>query len=260
MKSVLATLLILVSIVCFANPVARTSPKRAPLIGNVKTVREYGLNFATEEEVLKSGKVTYSVDSYSNIGLKILSYYVFSGKLSDKTIYAYNEKGQLIEESYYDGEMNLDKQIMYSYDSSDNLSIKKEISSGTLWCETKYTYTSGLLTEIIIDAKYLKRKIQYLYNSKGQVIEEIDSSSSQMITRYSYYDNGNIHTESDAGGYCIYTYDDHNNEILAVESSGRKFTTEYKYDKQGNWIRCIEEIPNDEENSKQMMIREIEYY
>jgi hypothetical protein len=84
-----------------------------------------------------------------------------------------------------------------------------------------------------------------------------------MTTKYGYYDNGNILWEAPRYRRTTFTYDLHGNETLAVESApdgsgeGRRFVSEYVYDKEGNYIRCL----SDEVEEKKMLeIREITYY
>lgn len=275
MKAVLTTLTLIVSFACIADPIMRTEHKRAPLKGKVKIVRSYGLGTLYEAEVRARGKNFYSVDSFNEIGKKVYSYYVSEGINDGGTRYKYDVKGNLVEEYNEAVESKLIKRTIYMYDTIGRLIQELWMWSdeSLVYMSKKYTYASGLLVTREVSNSQGVYRTDYSYNDKGQVISETNRHpvSEGLTTTYTYYDNGNILSETMIYGFgsvkTTYTYDKHNNEILAEEQVDdgpvrRRFRSEYIYDSHGNWIRVIEDTPSDYADSpgKQMFIREIEYY
>ncbi|WP_276134704.1 hypothetical protein [Polluticoccus soli] len=275
MRTVLTTFVLTFSFACVADPAMRTSAKRAPLLGKVKIVRTSGYGFLSEVQTktMSFNKDGYSVDSFNNEGLMLCTYYVDRGKTSGGVEYKYNQRGILVKEYHWNSETEQNPQdtlyIIFIYDTSDKLVEERSYISGTKDTgRIKYTYLGEQLIAKQTVGGNINRTKTFKYNEKGQLIEENDN----ITTQYTYDDKGRIKSESERYSFgdlkTVYTYDEHNNEVLAEErvsdgSAGRRFVSEYIYDSRGNWTQCIEDFPKDFEGDpalKQMSIREIEYY
>ena len=278
MKVVCSTLLFFIALVTNANPILRTAPKRVPLKGKVKIVRESGYTGLDSAIATNStfNWAYYSVDSFSVDGLMQYSRNVEKGIAKNETRYLYNTLGKIIELRYYDFEDSGKMTMLtkYSYNNDGSINDEIVICSGYQTSSIKYDYKLGrLITKYrdSLDAFY------YYYNDIGQMIREDQKykwNEGVITTRYVYDGIGRVTSEtlfiSDEAKTTTYTYDEHSNEVLAVEHEDgnsfiRSFTSEYVYDNQGNWIRCLEDIPigffsEDNRRPKGLSIREIEYY
>lgn len=274
MKSILTVFVLLHTIACMANPEMRTYPKRAPLKGKVKVVRTsgYGALMAFELSSKSFNENDYTVDSYSITGLKMYSCYHHGGKAVNKAFYKYDTKGKLVEEYSLDYERESIPKlyITYLYDTSGNLVEEIGYGKHEPYSQVKYYYKSGRLAIKLRDSL---DKVTYSYNDLGQLVKEdclYFGDASIIITTYTYDSKGRIATEAYTGSKSTtYTYDEHNNEVLAEERNckdcpvKRSFKTEYVYDKESNWIRCVEDnvdVFTDHPRGKDLTIREISYY
>lgn len=272
MKIKATTIALVLTLTCMANPAMRTSPKRAPLRGPVKTVHSYRLATTDARRIEARGKNTYSYDSFNREGDIVLKMYIQDGEASDITFYNYDTNGLLINEQVrFDGGSTNRKD--YTYDTSGNLIGEVHYMQGEYWGEKFYRYTSGKRTMKIDSFLSLKEITLYQYDEKGNLAKETVQQSAwgDLVTKYTWYPDGNMRSETtmytQGALRTTYTYDEHNNEILAEENIDnapphRRFESEYMYDKYGNWIRCTEDVPNDNPNYhiKQTTIRKIEYY
>ena len=134
----------------------------------------------------------------------------------------YNEKGNKIEENYYNSNGSLIYKNTYKYDEKGNK------------IEENYYNSNGRLYS----------KTTYKYDEKGNIIEKNNYDSNDLFnkTTYKYDEKGNTI------------------EINNYNSDGRldsKYTYKYKYDKNNNWIQQVKY-----KNNKPIQITEriIEYY
>lgn len=276
MKIIITVLALIFSFACSADPIVRmrTEPKRTPLKGRVKVVRFY--NYAAEElneaEIIELRKNDYSVDSFDEAGRKIYSYSVPKSVLGG-TRYNYDTKGKIVEQHNETTDSNKILRTVYEYDTSGQLIQELLQYSGEylVYRRKSYTYLSGLLVNKVDSIGQRIAYTHYEYNDKRQLIKETRhfTGSEELVIRYTYYENGNILSEASGECKTIYTYDGHNNEVLAKElcifdttGKERSFSTEYIYDSHGNWVRLIENSPEDyaPQPGRHMFIREIEYY
>lgn len=120
--------------------------------------------------------------------------------LGEKETYIYenNIYGDVIKEFYlYEGGTSIYERTTlydYEYDENGNMLKKYSISDGSYYLVCEYAYDDkGRM--IMYDEKGMNGyRMEYIYDSKGNKIEEI------------YTQNGNIST-------CVYTYDSHGNVI-----------------------------------------------
>ena len=161
----------------------------------------------------------------------------------------YNEKGNKIEENYYNSNGSLDFKDTYKYDEKGNKIEKNRYNSdGSLYYKVTYKY----------DGKGNKIEVNH-YDSNGSLI---------LKYTYKYDENGNKIEEcwyNEDGSLIVkFTpkYDENGNmmEVNNYDSNGslhKKFTYKYEYDKNNNWTQRIEyknTIPNS------ITERIIEYY
>lgn len=277
MKTVLILFTLISSYTCVASNMPRTEYKRARLNGKVKSVRCYYTDSFDVALASDSGRRYCNVDSYDNAGRVIYSYKLSGRKKVTEEKYVYDIDGKLKKECYF----KLGQPVVcctYTYDTSGNLTQEKQFMSGEFIRQITYSYVSGLLTrEVYSDPRRSGSMdtTEYSYDSKGRLIQKKSGGrfGNYVIQMYTYYDNDNIQTEVDGGGSrtTTYTYDEYNNEVLAVElqerngeKAYRRFASEYVYDSRGNWIRVINYDPEDKNGSgsirRYVETREIEYY
>ena len=166
-----------------------------------------------------------------------------------KTIYKYDDKGNVIEETAYN-EQNMDYQKSYAYRYNDKGKILHKIKYDVGVKDAEWTYKydkKGNLTEEKLHSRnkdFNNNKLTHIYDEKGNEIERSFYKSDSLYTKWTYaYDNQARLTE--AGGY----YPD----------GKLAFKTTYKYelDEQGNWIKLT---IFDDNRPDYILERKIEYY
>jgi len=270
----LTAFVLMFCVVCMADPVMRTSRKRGPLQGKVKIVRSSGYDAMGpgEAESKLFDKYNYSVDSFSSAGLKLCTRWILRGEMIGWAEYKYDAKGNKIEESIYDEDMQLGVMRIFRYDASGHLEEERSYSA---WdprvFATKYVCIGGRLA---IKERDSMERIVYSYNGIGQVVEETLISfhhPGKIVKQYKYDHKGRISSETQIFSLealsTTYTfdYDEHDNQVLAEETANdglviRRTESEYAYDSHGNWICCLEDAENDFPTPKRLSLREIEYY
>jgi len=163
---------------------------------------------------------------YDESGKLIFLINLSDGKFSSKSQSIYNKEGTLVIESrlYTDEAMqNISSSSLYSYDSKgNNTEIKSYDATGKLTGRITMLYDKN---NFIIEYDY--------YSASDELVEKvlIENDKYGNITGIAQYDS--------TGGLKSYS------------------TTEYEYDKKGNWIKSIQRT-NSEINS--VNEREIIYY
>ncbi len=143
----------------------------------------------------------------------------------------YNEKGNKIEENYYNSNGSLIYKNTYKYDEKGN-KIEENYynSNGRLYSKTTYKYDEkgNMIEDNFYDSDdgSLIYKNTYKYDEKGNKIEE-----------YHYDEDGKFNYKY------TYKYDEKGNNIEKnnYDSNGRldsKYT--YEYDKNNNWTQRIQ--------------------
>lgn len=223
--------------------------------GNLNTIYSYKYddnNNIIEESISfpdghLGNKYTYKYDKKENL----IEYKNHLGNIFNRiTIFLYNEKGNLIEESIKDSEGNLISKWTKEYD--ENGKIIKSV----------YYYSSGKIDNIKV----------YKYNTLNKVTEEIitDSDNNLLSEEYNQYDkNGRkIEVKMNIPSYggmkvkSFYKYDDKGNIIEQIDNTSmgfekKKIITKYEYDENNNWIKTIY---FDRNKPYGMIERTIEYY
>ena len=162
----------------------------------------------------------------------------------------YNEKGNKIEENYYNSNGSLIYKNTYKYDEKGN-KIEENYynSNGRLYSKTTYKYDEkgNMIEDNFYDSDdgSLIYKNTYKYDEKGNKIEE-----------YHYDEDGKFNYKT------TYKYDEKGNKIEYndYDSDGRlnsKTTYKYEYDKNNNWTQQVIYANN---KPTQITERIIEYY
>jgi YD repeat-containing protein len=151
--------------------------------------------------------------------------------------YGYNNKGQLSSISkYYDS--TLTQRIAYEYDGQGNRTKEQQTNAATeqLTSTTLYIYENGKLvvSEHWMATAYsdnTQHIIQYSYNSSGELISEwlsVPGEEGHVTTANSYHDGLLYYTVT-------YSGDD--------KESGFMFDTKKIYDRNGNLVMTIHDMP-----------------
>jgi TonB family protein len=179
------------------------------------------LRYQSKEEI-----DTKIVQVYDNAGRKIESQGFFnSGSSIGKSLYAYDQAGRLIEESYYKDGSLLIHQSIFRYDQVGRLSEKwTEFKNGEI---EKVVHTYGADGS---RAEHFHYKSKDVLGSKLIKVRNNKEKSSGMV----YY-------KADSAAWkWLFKYDDKDNvteeEFQSVYGAG-KWTYNYEYDAQGNWIK-----------------------
>ena len=158
----------------------------------------------------------------------------------------YNEKGNKIEDNFYDSDGNLSSKDTYEYDEKGNNIEKNNYDSdGSLNSKTTYKYDKK--GNKIEDNSYdsdgsLNSKTTYKYDEKGNNIEKNNYDSDGSLnskTTYKYDEKGNMIEYNTDGRF------------------GEKYTYKYEYDKNNNWIQ---QVTYEDNKPIQITERIIEYY
>ncbi|MFA7360668.1 MAG: hypothetical protein WC139_06490 [Candidatus Kapaibacterium sp.] len=128
------------------------------------------------------------------------------GKSAGKTIYTYGPEGFILKRELYFGEIKaLDEVYEFKQDKTGN--VKYYASDGTLMSNSEFRLNSqnSLIEELKYNSKGdTEQKYEYIYDSKGRMIEEriIFQNEQKTVTNYSYDENDNIIEEQtkDNGG------------------------------------------------------------
>jgi len=182
-----------------------------------------------------------------------------------RVIYKYDSKGNLIEMSYYDDDGSLSdlstaflaSKLIYKYDKNNNLIENSNYYwNGLLESKEIYSYNSdGKISEIIqINEHYFgdgwtdTTKIEYKFDSKGNVINEITGGSVVQDIRYKYDSKNNIIEETDYRNGILawkhtFEYDSNNRMIVRklFDKNQMIFHQIFKYDFNGNLVEEFDE-------------------
>ncbi|MFZ4059319.1 MAG: hypothetical protein ACOYKE_14345 [Ferruginibacter sp.] len=150
--------------------------------------------------------------------------------------YVYNQKGKMVEKSYYRADGSLYSIEIYKYNDNGCLSEYKKVENNeikenyTCKCDEKSNVIEKIESVDLIGTTTIK------YNDKGNVIEEFTDfhDGSPFRVTYKYDEKGN-NIENNMNNDIITTnkYDLTGNRI---ESSNRYGYSIYKYDAKGNQI------------------------
>lgn len=243
------------------------------LKGHVKSVREYGAEFKPKGGKLVEGKRKLdSVETYDARGLRLTNYYYTdegnildggenkydaSGRLTetlvkhdkyvylpDRRVYAYDVRGNLIEEKSFDAQGRLLGRYVYEYDGRCRMTRSDSIAEGQNQVfkghkRTTYTYDEGgrviEYATFMVEGENVKpddyrlgyQRFVVLYDAEGRrtVALRLTEEGKLYTTTVTSHDaRGEIAEESE--------YD---------SEGGVKSRTAYSYefDVRGNWVKQI---------------------
>jgi len=173
-------------------------------------------------------KTTYKYNTDGNI---IESNTMQGGKLTDKNIYKYNEKGYLTEYFVYNPDGSISNRFVYKNDANGNrVEEVQYLSDGSSM--GKYTYKYDDKGNKIEWNSYnqdgsLFSKTYFKYDGKGNMVENGSYMNGKVSNKYTvkYDSNGNIIEQIN--------YDDSGKPYM-------KRINKYNFDTNSNWTRNIE--------------------
>ena len=190
--------------------------------------------------------------------------------LTQTNTFEYDSLGRIKNELYMKGDINL--RIIYMHDSKNRVQQKLQFNLGNeLKTTDNFTYDERnnlILQESIYPGG--KDSVVYTYNAKNQLTKTVWFDETRKIverTVYEYiegkvsYQKWEDFEEGKPDGTVEYLYEKGNEKsVVDIDADGTiagKETHSYSYDKQGNWIRKVT-IIDDEEIF--IIERKIEYY
>lgn len=191
------------------------------------------------------------VHSYDDRVKKEIDMYNAKGALIYKSIFRYNDKGDLIEESGYHSDGSVKNKVLVEYNAAGQKTKEKWYNSNgsLIWTKVFQYDEKGNLTEDITytkDDKFFSKN-NYVYDGKGNKVKWIYSTDSPVGFMIVYKRNKKenhvealqYNAEEVLTGKLIYKYNDKGNlseeeEYDYVDKFGKKKyepvkVTEYKY-------------------------------
>ena len=192
-------------------------------VGNVeRTVADYTEDGTTGRNIVTTYR--YDADNHLlNARSEAPSTGSGQGSLLRETSYAYDKNGKLASVTDPNGHSTT-----YSYTDGDRLASVTDALDNT----TSYSYTAKGQVETITLPNHTVMK--YVYNGLGQKTQQIeDLGGLSLITTYTYYPDGSLHTVTDAEQkVTTYTYDALG-RVKTVQDHLLQDTS-YTYDSAGN--------------------------
>ena len=209
--------------------------------------------------------------------------------LSPKKVFKYNENGKITDEYYYDKGDVLKSHNQYTYNESGNVTELKRIYTTPEYnSKVVYTYDSSnkLSKEISYDSHNIPlSETTCYYNVDGNLLKKEFTNSFTYKHEYVYDENKKLKSivyfnedgtkdvekpkenelyQNDKNN--TYKYDDKKNLIEETHDDTygyTKFTTEYDYNEQGEWIKrrsFYSDSPSEKGELKSTETKEITYY
>ena len=232
MKKVLTIILAMFCLASCEKSTQKNDLTEEKLKGKVKSIREIPYE-AVEKfgEVVKGDALGFGKNlqiTFNEKGNKLEeNWFNPDGRLDFKWTYKYDDKGNKIELNSFNHDGSLDSKFTFKYDDKGNQ------------IEQNWFNPDGRL-----DFKWT-----YKYDDKGNQIEENGFNSDGRLSfksTYKYDDKGNKIEE---------------NSFNPDGSLYYKATYKYTYDQQGNWTQQITyKVKNGVEKPSQIVERTIEYY
>ena len=213
---------------------------------------------------------------YDLQGNLIESNEIYKGALKTRHTYKYDDKGNVKEENFFEGDGRLKLKELFKYDDKHNVTeITDYNQTGNF--KSRYTYAydaNGNQTEEReYDNEFADRykKIITKYDNENNVIQVLQYNEKGKTTYECKLDKWGNHTFDATykpDGTLIekitqkYTYDTHNNETEneRINTNGKpamKIKNIYTYDKEGNWFI---KIVYENDKPKRITERIFDYY
>jgi hypothetical protein len=202
----------------------------AGLIGRVKTVRVERATFSKRGGLwTEIPRQFISTTRYNEKGDTIEElFYQPNGLPAMKVIYTYDSKGRHAEEAVFKGESSRSSRLVYHHDESGRL-IEKVIYNveGALDWKVGYTYDDkGNKKEVVVsqaDGSLSARRL-YRYDAEGNEIEEGVYSGETLVSRGVFGHDGK-------GNRIKETF------FLPKGTVSAEYVQTYEFDAAGNWIK-----------------------
>lgn len=257
-------LMIIISCNSFSNNIIENSWAQDNLKGKVKNFEEVSSNVNKLKGTTEK-KLFFNEYNKKGYAIEKRDY-----RLQDKTIFKYDNKGNIVQRLVYSltdhGSGPIGERI-FEYDEEGNLVTTKWSSS---YSQGKWMYKydeNGNQTEFIVHHRgKVYKRTNYKYNEKGKVIEETLYNTDDLLVEraiFDYDENGNkilikmFAPDERLKFRSTYKYDDRNNRIEEInflkfgddkanleyaiandlDKYKEHFTFTYEYDNEGNWIK-----------------------
>jgi YD repeat-containing protein len=141
----------------------------------------------------------------------------------------YDEKGNLLTDSYAAADGNTTYSNTYTYDETGKMLTRDSVDSHSTTDHTEYTYDPAgrLVTEMFTNSENYSAKVDYIYREDGNIVEKIAVyDKTQEITAYTYDENGRLLKEE--------------HTVRAGEKVQQSAVMEYTYDGAGNKLTQTE--------------------
>lgn len=207
-----------------------------------ETTKEYtDFNYGRHE------RVVYAYDIYGRVA-QTMEYR--DGEENNKTVYTYDDRGNLLREEYYSLTGWFPKrhqQTFYTYDEQDRLTSMIYEFGGKKETEHRYAYDDeeNSRTTFYFDSVTVET-----FDENGDLVrKESRYSDGYELAEYTLRPDGQPMTvryiEADGRDYtCHFEYDDHGERIArTVEENGvlvEDYRYRYEYDDQGRKLRMLE--------------------
>lgn len=194
---------------------------------------------------VQAKKVTQYVETSS----KEYRYYIGKMKLAWKSSTKYDKAGHVIENSstdYYNSKKGKTNKYKYVYKKD---LLQKSTVNGKLDVKYSYDKKGNLITSKQYDKGKYRSTTTYSYK-KGKLASAVTKEGKRVTSEWTCYSNGNLKSRTifwedgsklvqeykRSGAYTEMQYDSQNRVISegSYDSKGSGFTTDYRYDQDGN--------------------------
>ncbi|MFA7081362.1 MAG: hypothetical protein WC135_02005 [Bacteroidales bacterium] len=210
----------------------------------------------------EDGKVEFIIDEITGEGFifkydscknNIETLYSINQNNTGKIVSNYDEKGNLIESILYFNDGIIEQKTIYKYEDNGNMTEEIYDFEGNLNLRTKYTYdiNKNIISLITSNSRRTDRINLFSYDLRGNKTEWIISQDEDILKNetFIYDDNDNLIQWNNSESWkenlkYIYTYDNKGNEIevKSYDKDGKlheKSICKYEYDKKDNWTKKI---------------------
>jgi len=229
----------------------------------------FSSRYSNKDTFFENNPILKRIFSYDEKGNKTEeNWFRYDNGFYMKSIFKYNDNGKLIEENIYDFNGSPYIKVTYKY---NNNGVKIEIdllnSEYTLFQKKIYKYNyNGNIIVSIIEKPYnfisdsLRLSETKIYNNKGYLIEESDTSAQDFLSyikKYKYDSKGNLIEKKEYDYNGKLKEGEYTKDFIIYDNYSIKYKYDFDFDKKGNWIKKIE---YHNEKPCYYVEREIEYF
>lgn len=204
-----------------------------------KKIRDKMTELTNEDRKGYSSETTYKYNEKGNL----IEESYDQDLLLSKTINKYNEKNQMTEKLMFDHKGNEFSKSLYKYDEKGNMVEKSDYDGDKLLSTEYFKYDEkGNQIEVNTSEGKDEIKVLYKYDEKGNQTEIATYRSGKLMSKTNM------------------KYDEKNNDIELISDDEKIITKYTTYDPQGNWIEKVESITYNNSSAKSTTKRTIEYH